>query len=287
MPGSTLIQYAVQSAGIFVSGQTARMSSMIRQHISTKSMRTSLKFSLRILLPAFGFLSGCSKTEQLPAGTIGEFMPLVTGKYIAYRLDSTVYVNLNTQKVTRSYVVRDWVDGESTDNLGRKTFRIKRMTRSNTDTTRWTETAVFLATPLGKSLEYLDNNLRTIRLMEPIRNDFSWKGNSYINTVTNPQLQYLDGWMFRYVNVGQTFALPAASFPETATVVQHDEVINNPNDKTRFFSVNKSIQVYAKGVGLVSGEFLHETWQPPNISSTSGYYEPNSYGVRLTYLYRN
>jgi hypothetical protein len=214
-------------------------------------------------------------------------MPLQTGKYITYRLDSTVYVNLNTVKTVRSYVVRDWVDGESTDNQGRKTFRIKRMTRSSTDTTRWTETAVFVATPLDRSLEFVDNNLRTIRLIEPIRNDFSWQGNRYINTVTDPQLQYLDGWTFRYRNAGQPFSAGDISFPETVTVAQRDEVINNPNDKTRLFSVNKSSEVYAKGVGLVYKEFLHETWQPPNASSSTGYYEANSYGVRMTYLNRN
>ena len=230
---------------------------------------------------------GCSKTEQLPTGLISEYYPLQVGKFITYTLDSTVYTSLNTVKTVRSYVIQDWVDAEITDNLGRKAFRIRRKIRSRSDTTVWTDNATFLAVPVDKALEFIDNNLRFLRLREPIRNDFTWKGNSFINTVSDQDLQYLDNWEYSYLGTGEPFTVNGKTFPETVTVLQRDEVINNPADKTTIFSVNKSKEVFAKGIGLVYKDFLHETWQPPNSASPGGYYEANSYGIRLTYVNHN
>jgi hypothetical protein len=135
---------------------------------------------------------GCSEKEQLSTALISEYYPLQIGKYITYRLDSTVYVNLNTKKEVHTYIVQDWVDAEITDNLGRKAYRIRRMMQQKTDTTQWVDNAVFVVTPLGKSLEYVDNNLRFIKLQEPIRDDFTWRGNSYINSFSDQDLQYLE-----------------------------------------------------------------------------------------------
>ena len=230
---------------------------------------------------------GCSKSEELSTALISEYYPMQVGKYITYRLDSTVYLSLNTVKAIKTYIVQDWVDAEITDNLGRKAYRIRRMIRSNFDTTQWTDNATFVATPLDKSLEYVDNNLRTIRLQEPIHDNFTWKGNSYINSFTDQDLQYLDNWEYFYENTNQPFTVGGKSFPETVLVNQRDEVINNPADKTTIFSVNRSSEVFAKGIGLVYKDFLHETWQPPNSTSPGGFYEPNSYGIRLTYLNHN
>lgn len=231
---------------------------------------------------------GCGKeSEELSTEKISEYYPLQVGKFITYQLDSTVYLSLNTVKTVRTYIVQDWVDAEITDNLGRKAYRIRRMIRSNADTTQWTDNATFVATPLNKSVEYVDNNLRFIKLQEPIRADFTWKGNSYINTFSDENLQYLDNWEYFYENVGQSYIVGSKDFPETFVVQQRDEVINDPGDKTVLFSVDKAYEVYARGIGLVYKEFLHEVWQPSNSTCPAGCYEPTSYGIRLTYLNHN
>lgn len=247
------------------------------------------RFVVTILLMGFMAIAwqGCSEKEQLSTALISEYYPLQIGKYITYRLDSTVYVNLNTKKEVHTYIVQDWVDAEITDNLGRKAYRIRRMMQLKTDTTQWVDNAVFVVTPLGKSMEYVDNNLRFIKLQEPIRDDFTWRGNSYINSFSDQDLQYLDNWEYFYENTNQPFTLGSKTFPETVLVNQRDEVINNPDDKTTIFSVNQSSEVYAKGIGLIYKNFLHETWQPPNSTSPGGFYEPSSYGIKLTYINHN
>jgi hypothetical protein len=247
------------------------------------------RFIVPILtLSVMAFLwQSCSEKEQLGTALISEYNPLQVGKYITYKLDSTVYISLNTVKAVYTYHVQDRVDAEITDNQGRKAFRIRRLMRSKTDTTQWIDNASFVVTPLDKSLEFVDNNLRYIRLQEPIRNDFTWKGNSYINSFTDPELQYLDNWEYFYEGTDEPYTIGTKTFPETVIVNQRDEVINNPEDKTNIFAVNKSVEVFAKGIGLIYKDFLHETWQPPNSTSPGGFYEPSSYGIRLTYLNHN
>lgn len=236
----------------------------------------------------FFLLQGCGKeTASLETESISDYFPLQVGKFITYRLDSTVYVKLNTVKEVHSYIVQDWVDAEITDNLGRKAFRIRRMMRSTTDTTIWTDNATFVVTPLDKSLEYLDNNLRFVKLKSPVRDGFAWPGNSYINTFTDESLQFLDNWEYFYEKVGQPYTLGSLTFPETITVEQNNEVVNDPNDKSAIYSIDRAYEIYGKNIGLVYKEFLHEFWQPTNGTCPTGCYEPSSYGIRLTYLNHN
>ena len=233
-------------------------------------------------------MASCSKMEQFKTELIKDYHPLEVGKYITYKLDSTVYVTLNTIKEVHTYIIQDIVDAKITDNLGRDAYRIRRMIRSNTDTTQWTDAASYLIVPNQHSLEVIDNNLRFIKLQEPIKNDFTWKGNNYINTYTDANLQYLDAWDYTYQGVAAPFTIPdATSFPETITVKEKDDVLGNPGDKTFFWEIDHSLAVYAKGKGLVYREFLHEVWQPANIESSNGYFEPNSYGIKLTFLNSN
>ena len=233
-------------------------------------------------------LNGCKKeTEEFQTEAISDYYPLEVGKFITYKIDSTVFVNLNTIKEVHSYVIKDIVDAQIADNLGRPSYRIRRLIRDEVDTTKWVDNASFMVTPLDKSLEYIENNLRYIKIHQPLKDDYSWKGNNYINTYSNPDYQYLDDWDYFFQNSGQPYSVDDLTFPETITINQRDEVLGNPDDKTFYFEINKSIEVYAKSIGLVYKEFLHEAWQPPNITSPGGYYEPSSYGVTLKVLSYN
>jgi hypothetical protein len=249
-----------------------------------KSFETILVFALLLVL----LVTGCSKeSENLQTELIEDYHPLLEGKYITYRLDSTVYVNLNTLKEVHTYIVQDFFEEPFTDNSGRTTYKIRRKIRSNTDTTQWTDNTVFTLTPRNKTLEFVDNNQRFIRLAEPIRENYTWRGNSYINTYSDPDYQYLDNWEYYYSNVGQPYSDGSLSFPETITVNQRDEILGNPDDKKFYYEINQAMEVYARGIGLVYRNFLHEAWQPSNITCPAGCYEPSSYGIRLTLINHN
>jgi len=227
-------------------------------------------------------LGSCEKTDTVPSTMqIGDYYPLQIGKRITYRLDSTVYISLSTQKTVHSYIVQDIVDAEVVDNLGNPGYRIRRMMSSVSDTSYWADNATFIVIPSKKSYEFIENNLRFIKLVNPITELTTWTGNSYINTDDN-FLRFYENWEYFYENISQPFAANGQSFDSTITVNQSDMVNGDPMNKNFFYAITKSSEIYAKGVGLVYKEFLYEAWQPATQN-----YEANSYGVKLTILNHN
>ncbi len=227
-------------------------------------------------------MGSCEKTESKPSSIqIEEYYPLQLGKYITYRLDSTVYINLSTKKDVRSYIIQDFVDAEVTDNLGNPGYRIRRMMRSNTDTTKWFDNASFIVIPSTRTYQFIENNLRFIKLVNPVADATTWAGNSYINTDDN-FLRFYENWEYFYENIGQPFVSNNNVFDTTITVNQVDMVNGDPSNKNFFYAITKSSETYAKGVGLVYKEFLYEAWQPATQN-----YEANCYGIKLTLLNHN
>ena len=87
---------------------------------STHHMKKAI-FSL-ILIAIF---SACNKTETLSTITVEEFIPLKAGKYITYRLDSLVFVNVGKTQEIHKYQVKHIMEAQTTDNLGRTTWRLR------------------------------------------------------------------------------------------------------------------------------------------------------------------
>lgn len=225
----------------------------------------------------------------LDSENITAYYPLKVGKFITYKLDSTVYINLGTQKIIRSYIVQDRIDSVITDNVGRPSYKVKRMVRDAKDSTIWNIMTSYLVTydSSKKRLELVQDNLRYLKLIEPIRNNFGWNAHVYINTTSFPELQYMDQWKYEYADVKSPKKVGAINFNETVTVLQKNDTVGNPSNKNFYFEVNNALEIYSKNIGMVYKEFLHEAWQPPNAGSTSGYFESNSYGIKLTVINHN
>ena len=238
--------------------------------------KVSLLLSVLFVL----FFASCKETtEELQTDEISDYAPLVVGKYITYQLDSLVFINFNSVSATRSYQVKYEVDAQITDNLNRPAFRIVRYIRKTAANT-FVPDATFMATNTGPSLEFVENNQRFIKLRIPIRDDYSWKGNAFIDTYSlNSEFRYLNGWDYTYANVGV-----AENGLETITINQQDEVIGNPSDLNNYSEVNKGIEKYAKGIGLVYRLFLHTEYQPP-IPGRNGFYQ--GYGITLNMIDHN
>ena len=101
------------------------------------------------------------------------------------------------------------------------------------------------------------------------------------------ELLYLNDWQYIYEQVRRPYTINGISYTETVTVNQRNDSLGTLGDKESFFEQTYSKEVYAKSIGLIYKEFLHEAWQPINLSSSSGYYESNSYGIKLTMLRYN
>jgi hypothetical protein len=247
-----------------------------------------------LILFFFGIcLAACSdKTIELNSPALFEYFPLVPGKYVTYRLDSTVPTQFGRDTTVRSYRVRDLVDAEIKDGQNRISFRIIRTMSNVSGTDPFLPSNTFQATPDNTDwIEYVENNLRFMKLRFPIRDGFEWPGNSFIEVNgINSDVRYLANWNYQYQNVGAPFTINGKTYPNTITVLQRDEVIpEGPFNPNFFKQYNFSIEVYALGVGLVYKNFQYMVWQPPTPppGGRPGYWEDGSYRIILSALDHN
>jgi hypothetical protein len=222
---------------------------------------------------------GCKKNGNITFPPLIDYYPLQVGKTFTYRLDSILPANFGTTLQTKYYLAKDSVESKFFDATGRESYRIWRYTRDTLQTQPWTYKSTYVTTfdNNQKQVEYVDNNLRFITLHEPIREGFSWNGNSYIETKTGPFI-HMDGWSYTYENVGLPYTVRKGKFDTTISILHIDEVTPpGPFNPSFYQQTNYSVEVYAKGVGLIYKEFLHKTWQvTPN-----GHYDDDSYGLKL------
>lgn len=244
-----------------------------------KNLSVALFVSLVIVLV------GCKKqTETINTLSIKDYYPLQVGRSLLYQLDSTVLAPFGTALVVKSYQAKDSIESTFTDNQGRLSYRIFRFIRNLAGTQPWAFASTYVATPTANGIEYVDNNLRFIKLQLPLKNDYSFKAHSYIDTKSlNSTVNYLDEWEYSYEKAGEPFAINNRTFDSTITVAQHDETTPDVpfTPAIPYQQHNFGKEVYAKGIGLVYKEFLHWTWQSTPPPSK---YEDGSFGVKLTYI---
>ncbi len=227
------------------------------------------------------WVASCNKTETLQTATIKDYYPIALGKFQIFKVDSFVYVNFGQTKERRSHIVKDTVDAAITDNLGRLSFRVRRLFRSEIDTTQWLDQMTYLVTPTNTSLEVVEENLRVIRLQMPVREFVTWNGNRYLPDDIYPEFGFnstthsrLASWEYSYENVDMPAIVNGLAYDSTVTVT------SSANDSTGFPPKGLTVpafktlwaETYARGVGLVSRHISMEEFQPKSSSYPTGYY---------------
>lgn len=239
---------------------------------------------LTVVLGTILFSACKKKSEDFQTPPISDYAPMEVGKYIIYTLDSTIFINFGAKDTTISYQVKHQVDSLVTDNLGRPTYVIHRYIRK-TAAHSWQPDNTFYAVNTGTSLEFVENNMRFLKLKQPLKNGFSWKGNTFIDTYSlNSEVKYLDDWDYTYDSLNTSITLGSLSIDSICKVDQRDEIIGDPNAPDSYSEKNYSSETYAKGIGLVYRNFFHQEYQPP-ISGSPGY--KLGYGVVLTMIEHN
>jgi hypothetical protein len=243
------------------------------------------KVIVLIVITSAVIFNACKKsTDVLETATVSEYYPLLVGKYISYNLDSTIFINFGTKDTVISYQVKHQIDAQMTDNLGRPAYRVTRYIRK-TAANPWNADNTFMAVPTDFAMEFIENNMRFLKLKGPIRDGYTWKGNSYIDTYSlNSTVKYLDDWDYTYDSVNVNLTLGAFTLDSTLKVAQRDEIIGNPTDPNSYHEINFGEEKYAKGLGLIYRNFLHVEYQPPT-PGRGGY--RIGYGVKMTMIDHN
>lgn len=241
---------------------------------------------------AVSLLAACKKSETLYSPTLSEYFPLQVGKYIIYRLDSTVLTPFGAALTTHSYRAKDVVDAEYTDNLGRKAYRIFRYITDTNGVAVYQPAATYSAVYNGTDwVEYVDNNLRFMKLRWPVREATQWKGNSLFvdayGGTSNPNAAYYADWTYRYDSLFVPYTIFGKTYDSTVKVFQQDVTEpEGPISPLYYQQRNYSVERYAKGIGLIEKTFLHYIWQP-QTNSTPARFQDESYGIRLRIIEHN
>ena len=235
-------------------------------------------FATRILpcvLFSLIIFSCTKKTEIYQTESINDYLPTIVGKYITYRVDSTVYPNFGTTTEVHSYQMKFVVDAQITDNLGRPSYRIYRYIRDTAGTQSWApvyNNSTYFITPLSDQIEVVENNLRFIKLHMPVTIDFTWKGNRYLPSDTYSSIyafandDEMDTWDFYYDNMENSFSYLGNNYSNVYTVEEDNESLNFPVVNLNSYGYkNRAVEKYAKNIGLVYREYQMVEHQPPNL----------------------
>jgi hypothetical protein len=222
-----------------------------------------------ILACFFLFLLACKKTEKVETLTLEELYPLQIGKYITYRLDSTVFVNAGKLEEIHRYRVRHIVEQKVKDNLNRDGWRVNVYINDSLGRGPWVVSSSYIVIPAGKQLEVLENNLRVVKIHLPAKEGFTWKGNSYLpDRPYNPEFPLtIDGkmasWDFTYESINQTEKIGSLTINDVTTITHINDTTNFPVWKdTSFASREYSLDKFAKNTGLVYREYILREFQP-------------------------
>lgn len=246
-----------------------------------RANRLNLLFSV---LAALLLFSCKKKTEEFQAEPLSDYQPLQPGKYITYRLDSTVFTNFGSVTVTRYFQEKHIVDAQLTDALGRPSYRILRYTRDTAGTQPWVAAGTYFITPTNTTVEVIEDNLRFLKLTLPVKQDNTWKGNRYLpydayNTLFGSNFINNVGmadWDYTYDAVGETEVIKGHTYNDVITITGINESGNaNPSnytviDPTGIAFVSILQEKYAKGLGLISQDYVLWSYQPPNGSAVQG-----------------
>lgn len=255
-------------------------------------MKRFLGYTLTLL--TFIVLYSCNKKDTTLSTTqLIEYMPLQTGKYIHYRLDSTIFIDFGQRDTVISYDAKDIVDGELTDNLGRQTFRVIRYLRDINSTTEddYLAKLTYFITPTRESVELQEENLKFQKLRLPVNNGFSWHGNTFLPATPYFELyqfsndEDINVWDYTYMNVNEPATINDNTYDSTVTVQQVADSSNVPIEFPEGLAYkNYWTETYAKNVGLIYKEVVMWEYQPPN-SGNPGF--RSGFGVKLSIIDHN
>lgn len=220
-------------------------------------------------------------------------MPLQTGKYIHYRLDSMRFIDFGQRDTIVSYDAKDVVDGELTDNLGRQTFRVVRYLRdiSSINEEDYSVKLTYFITPTRESVELQEENLKFQKLRLPVNNGFNWHGNSFLPAAPYFEIyqfsndEDISTWDYTYTNVNEPVTINDNTYDSTVTVLQVADSSNVPIEFPDGLAYrNYWTETYAKNVGLIYKEVVMWEYQPPN-SGNPGF--RSGFGIKLTIIDHN
>lgn len=236
------------------------------------------------------FASCTSEKEDLQIATTKDFFSLQKGKYIIYRTDSLVFTQAGRSEETHSYQEKHLIDDQIFDNLGRPAHRVFKLVRDAAGLEPWRPSGSYFITPLSNTVEVVEDNLRMIKLITPVKEGTSWKGNRFLSN--NPYAQKFSfsidddmaNWDFVVDSTSKKLLLNGKTIEGVATVSSINESRNVPvTDAGSYAERRLYLEKFALGIGLVYQEYVLWEYQP----NPGGTAYKVGFGIKRSMIDRN
>jgi hypothetical protein len=187
--------------------------------------------------------SSCRRDSEIPSPDFGyNYFPIDIGRYVIYQVDSIAYDDKIHLPDTTRYQLMEKITSVFQDNSGRPTLRIERYKKFYNptipyDSLPWTLTDVWFANRTTTTAEKVEENIRYIKLVFPVKQGRQWNGNSY-NTLGQKD--------YEMISVNQSGSINSITFDSVLTVKQFQQI--------DFIQYRYELEKYAKNVGLIYKE---------------------------------
>ena len=209
-------------------------------------------FFLLLVLLAIASCKSESTFEDFQVDQGYDYFPLEIGKYIDYQVDSVLYDTTGTGIVIEesSYLVREQVVDTFRDNNNRLSYLVERFQRLSADEP-WEFSGNKSVIPDNTQLEVIEDNLRFIKMVFPLRDGELWDGNLHIDPSTivvikGEGVEMFKGWSYEIQSIGEAATINDQTYDDVVTITQAES--------ENVIELRNSMEQYARGIGLVYRE---------------------------------
>lgn len=196
-------------------------------------------------------LHACKKDKEVVKVDIGyEYFPNQVGNYVIYRVDSLYYNDFTLSIDTFQFQIKEKLSENFTDLSNRVAQRVERYYRKN-ESENWVLKDVWFANRTENSAEKVEENIRFVKLVFPLKKDNDWNGNRF---------NQLGEKTYTLSRLHEPMTLGNLSFDSTLYVLQQAD--------SNLIEKNFACEIYAKHAGLIYKKQLFLTDKDSVINFT-------------------
>lgn len=227
-----------------------------------------LPILLLVAICSVAFFS-CKKVHPPQLDLTRNYFPLTFGRSIVYNVDSIYYFGGTGTRYEVKSQLKYTVSDTFTDH--KKLSYIMDVYARPYDGGDWKAVSVIILTPTATQLLYTQDRVQYVKMMFPVAEDMTWKGNQFAQ-VQDTTLAYLKDWNYTYQNYHKSYFNGLVNFDNTVTLLLDNENVNYQNvDSAVQGHRTYAKEVYAYNVGMIYKEWTHYTWVGDSSQVKNGY----------------
>lgn len=252
--------------------------------------KSAVLFSL-VLLSIVTYSCREKNSDFVPKESIRDYFPVEVGKFITYRIDSTVFVRSGGSMEIHRYQVKHTVTGTTKDNQGNDVFTVDRTLRNADGLGDWRPNGRYYITVNENSVEVNEDNLKVTKLVNPVTLGTKWKGNSklpitpYLSMYDSEAGKEMNQWNFSLYNFGDT-TVENINYTNVWSVQQNNYTLNIPvTPNTQIGLMEVGFEKYSKNIGLVYKNLQIYDFQGKNDTNPQDAY--SGFGIKMWMIDHN